>query len=131
MPEEVKLFKYPGPDGEGFRDAAPGRKSYPMCQTDNVVSTVQIFEKGVHNNLHFHGMEDGYWFVLGGQATFYGEGDKVHAVLNRYEGLLMPAGVRYWFECTSDEPLQILRVNYKVPKVRPEALKEEAGVAAG
>ena len=39
--------------------------------TDNVVSTVQIFKKGVHNRLHVHLTEDGYWFVLGGEVTFY------------------------------------------------------------
>src|SRR5581483_2191367 len=75
MPEPVQHFKYAGPNAEGGRDAAPGRKSFPMAQTDNVVSTVQIFEKGVHNNLHLHLVEDGYWIVLGGRARFHGEGD--------------------------------------------------------
>ena len=79
MREPVQVFKYPGKDGDGGRDAAEGRKSFPMCQTDNVISTVQVFQPGVHNGLHFHGFEDGYWFVLGGQATFYGEGDSEHA----------------------------------------------------
>lgn len=129
MPEEIQRFKYVGPDGPGGRDAAEGRKSFPMCQTENVISTVQIFDPGVGNRLHFHGTEDGYWFVLGGQATFYGEGEKVHAVLNKHEGLLMPARNRYWFKCTSDEPLQILRVNYQVQALVKEE-KEKAAVTA-
>ena len=115
MADQVKRFKYPGREAEGARDTAEGRKSFPMCQTENVVSTVQVMENGVHNSLHFHGMEDGYWLVLGGQATFYGEGDKVIAELGRHEGVLIPCGTKYYFKSTGEAPLEILRVNYKVP----------------
>lgn len=129
MPENIPVFKYPGPNAPGGRDASEGRKSFPMCQTENVISTVQVFQPGVGNRLHFHGAEDGYWFVLGGQATFYGEGDKVHAVLDQFEGLLMPARTRYFFKCTSDVPLEILRVNYQVPALAKEE-QEKAAVTA-
>jgi len=129
MPEDIQRFKYEGLNSPGGRDAAEGRKSYPMCKTDNVISTVQIFEPGVGNRLHFHGTEDGYWFILGGQATFYGEGDKVLAVLNKHEGLLMPARNRYYFKCTSDESLEILRVNYQVQALVKEE-KEKTAVPA-
>jgi len=114
MPEPLQFFKYSGPDAAGGRDTDKGRRSFPMCQTDNVVSTVQIFRKDIHNRLHVHLTEDGYWFVLGGRVTFYGEGDRVIAELGKHEGLLMPAGNHYWFEGSSDEPLEILRVNYRV-----------------
>ena len=130
MPEPLQFFKYSGPDAEGGRDTAEGRKSFPMCMTDNVVSTVQIFQKGVHNRLHVHLTEDGYWFVLGGQATFYGPGDAVIAVLGQHEGLLMPAGNHYWFEGTSDEPLEILRVNYRVKPGPRVGVNEPAREAA-
>jgi mannose-6-phosphate isomerase-like protein (cupin superfamily) len=135
MPEPVQRFKYPGPDGDGFRDSAPGRKSYPMCETDNVVSTVQIFDKGVHNNLHRHLVEDGYWIVLGGRARFHGPGEEIIAELGPLEGVLIPAGTRYWFEGVDDEPLQILRVNYRVHEgsrnVDHGERAQETGVAAG
>jgi mannose-6-phosphate isomerase-like protein (cupin superfamily) len=114
MPEQLQFFKYSGPDAPGGRDTDEGRRSFPMAMTDNVVSTVQIFKKGVHNRLHVHLTEDGYWFVLGGRVTFYGPGDRVIAELGKHEGLLMPAGNHYWFEGSSDEPLEILRVNYRV-----------------
>ena len=130
MPEPLRFFKYSGPDAEGGRDTAPGRKSFPMCMTDNVVSTVQIFEKGVHNRLHVHLTEDGYWFVLGGRVTFYGEGDRVIAELGKHEGLLMPAGDHYWFEGSSDEPLEILRVNYRVKAGPRHGVNEGAAEAA-
>ena len=129
MPDQVPVFKYSGPDAPGGRDASEGRKSFPMCQTENVISTVQVFEPGVGNRLHFHGTEDGYWFVLDGQATFYGEGDKVHAVLNKHEGLLMPARTRYYFKNTGDVPMQILRVNYQVPSLVDQE-KEKTAVPA-
>jgi mannose-6-phosphate isomerase-like protein (cupin superfamily) len=124
MPEPIQHFEYRGPNAEGGRDAAPGRKSFPMALTNNVVSTVQIFEKGVHNNLHMHLVEDGYWFVLGGRVRFYGEGDKVIAELGQYQGLLMPAATKYWFEGISDEPLEILRVNYRVREGPRQAVDE-------
>ena len=136
MPEPVQRFKYTGPRAEGARDTAPGRRSFPMCLTDNVVSTVQVFEKGVHNNLHVHLVEDGYWLVLGGRARFHGEGDTIIAELGKLEGVLIPAGTKYWFEGIDDEPLEILRVNYRVREgprvgVREEAVPAAAGARAG
>ena len=95
-----------------------------MAETDNVISTVQIFEKGVHNNLHMHLVEDGYWFVLGGRVRFYGEGETVIAELGQHQGVLIPAGTKYWFEGISDEPLEILRVNYRVREGPRHAVDE-------
>src|SRR5258705_13619301 len=97
MPEPVQQFKYCGPAAEGGRDSAEGRKSFPMCQTDNVISTVQIFEKGVHNNLHTHLEEDGYWLVPGRRARFHGAGEPIIAELGQYEGALNPRGTRDCF----------------------------------
>ncbi len=125
MPEPIQRFEYRGPNAEGGRDAAPGRKSFLMAMTHNVVSTVQVFEKGVHNNLHVHLTEDGYWIVLGGRARFYGEGDTIIAELGKYQGLLIPAGTKYWFEGISDEPLEILRVNYRVREGPRVAVNED------
>ena len=107
-----------------------------MCFTDNVVSTVQVFEKGVHNNLHVHLVEDGYWLVLGGRARFHGEGDTIIAELGKLEGVLIPAGTKYWFEGIDEEPLEILLVNYRVREgprvgVREDAVPAAAGARAG
>ncbi len=85
MPEPIQRFKYAGPDGEGARDA-PGRKAFLLALTNNVISTVQIFPKGVHNTLHMHLTEDGYWLVLGGRARFYGEGDTIIGEFGKHEG---------------------------------------------
>ena len=124
MPEPIQRFSYRGLHAEGARDTAAGRKSFPMALTNNVVSTVQVFEKGVHNNLHTHLTEDGYWLVLGGRARFHGEGDTIIADLGKLEGVLLPAGTKYWFEGISDEPLEILRVNYRVREGPRHAVNE-------
>jgi mannose-6-phosphate isomerase-like protein (cupin superfamily) len=121
--EPIQRFKYGGPDGEGARDAR-GLKAFLLALTNNVISTVQIFPKGAHNNLHVHLTEDGYWLVLGGRARFYGEGDTIIAELGKYEGVLIPAGTKYWFEGISDEPLEILRVDYRVREGPRHAVNE-------
>jgi mannose-6-phosphate isomerase-like protein (cupin superfamily) len=113
MGDPVLRFEYPGPQAEDGR-GDPGRRHFYLFKTERAVSEVQIFDRGVKNKLHFHGAEDGVWIVLGGKATFYGEGDKVMGELEPFQGLLIPAGTRYWFESTGDEPLQILRVDYRV-----------------
>lgn len=123
MPEPIQRFRYGGPDGEGARDAR-GLKAFLLALTNNVISTVQIFPKGAHNNLHVHLTEDGYWLVLGGRARFYGEGETIIAELGRLEGVLIPAGTKYWFEGISDEPLEILRVDYRVREGARHAVNE-------
>ncbi len=129
MPEPVQHFKYSGMSADGGRDTAPGRKSFRMALTDNVISTVQVFEKGVHNNLHVHLTEDGYWLVLGGRARFHGDGEQIIAEPGKLEGVLIPAGTKYWFEGISDEPLEILRVNYRVhPGPRVAVNEEEVSI---
>ena len=126
MPEPIQHFAYRGPDAEGGRDADPGRKSFLMAMSPNVVSTVQVFQKGVGNKLHVHLTEDGYWLVLSGRARFHGEGETIIAELDKYQGVLIPAGTKYWFEGISDEPLEILRVNYRVRQGPRVAVDEDA-----
>ena len=118
MADPVLRFEYPGPDIDDGR-GDPGRRHFYLFKTERAVSEIQIFDKGVKNNLHFHASEDGAWIVLGGRATFYGEGDRgegdrVMGELAPFQGLLIPAGTKYWFESTGEEPLQILRVDYRV-----------------
>ena len=78
MTTELQTFKYPGPDGDGGRNRPDGTTSFPMYNSDAVISTVQIFPKGTGNDLHTHPAQDGYWLVLGGRAKFLGEGDVMY-----------------------------------------------------
>jgi mannose-6-phosphate isomerase-like protein (cupin superfamily) len=114
MTEPIQRFRYPGPQAAGARAMAAGRSTFNLCGSDNVISTVQVLETGVHNALHLHLVEDGYWLVLGGRARFHGAGETILAELGKFEGVLIPAGTRYWFESVADEPLELLRVNYRV-----------------
>ena len=47
--------------------------------------------------------------VIAGQASFYGEGDKLVAKLDKNDMLMIPRGTPYWFESSSKEPLVIIR----------------------
>lgn len=88
-----------------------GKMSQSLIRTDILGATVQVVTTGGETNLHSHAGSDAFWLVLGGQVTFYTEGDKVVAKLGRNEGLLVPRGTPYWFESSSKEPLVILRLS--------------------
>jgi mannose-6-phosphate isomerase-like protein (cupin superfamily) len=59
--------------------------------------------------LHKHPGSDAVWFVLGGEATFYGQDNEVIARAGKNEGVFIPHDTPYWFESTSSENLVILR----------------------
>jgi mannose-6-phosphate isomerase-like protein (cupin superfamily) len=86
-----------------------GKKGYSLFRTDIFGATVQVVTEGGETNLHAHAGSDAAWLVLGGEATFYGEGDKVIAKLGKHDMLLIPRGSPYWFESSSKEPLVIIR----------------------
>lgn len=72
--------------------------------------SVQILNDGGDNNLHYHPNTDTVWFVLKGRIRFYGPGDDVTGEYGANEGLVMPAGARYWFEKVGDEEAHLLQV---------------------
>ncbi len=96
-----------------------GKKGTRLARTDILSLGVQSINHGGETNLHSHADQDAAWFVLNGQATFYGEGDRVVATLGRYEGLVIPRGTLYWFESSSDENLIVMRMAAKDPNVEP------------
>ena len=89
---------------------------------------------GGETNLHSHPGIDSAWMVLDGEATFYGEGDRVVAELGKNEVISIPPGTPYWFKANGHEPLVILhitarvpgtgspRIDYTPPKEKPEEL---------
>lgn len=97
-------FKYTTP--EITKDKTIAR----LCRTDVMYASVQVIAKGGENNMHAHSAQDGFWMVMKGRATFYGEGDVLVAELGPNEGVLIPRGVQYWFESSSPEILEILQV---------------------
>ena len=109
MAQEAKVFKYQTPQFDGVK------KSMLICNSDLMKVMVQVVKDGGENNLHSHTGDDAFWYVIGGAVKFYGEGDKLIG-----EFILMPRGFQYWFESSSSEPLEILRVTAKDQNVKNE-----------
>ena len=90
---------------------------------------IQVVSKdGGETNLHAHSGQDAVWFVLAGRAKFYGKDDEV-VELGPKDALFIPKGVPYWFESSSDEPLEIMRnaatdANIQNRRVNYEALRD-------
>lgn len=89
---------------------AKGKKTTELVRSDLIRANVQVVTDGGETNLHAHTGMDAIWVVLQGAATFYGQGDKVVAKLDKHQGLLIPRPNPYWFESSGDEPLVILHV---------------------
>ncbi len=79
---------------------------------------VQVVRSGGETNLHAHNGVDSMWFVLAGVAAFYDEDDKKF-VLNKHEMVVLPSGTKYWFESLSEEPLEVLHITGRDPRVTP------------
>jgi mannose-6-phosphate isomerase-like protein (cupin superfamily) len=123
----VKVFRYRRPH------LNRNRAFVPMVRSDIMYAHVQVIAKGGEQELHSHGALDGFWFVLGGRANFYGEGDVLIAELGPHEGIFIPRNALYWFEAIGDEPLELLQVEardktvantYYTPKPKPTQIAD-------
>jgi mannose-6-phosphate isomerase-like protein (cupin superfamily) len=120
MAQETKVFKYQTPQFDGVK------KTLQVCNSDLMKVQVQVVKDGGENNLHSHTGDDAFWYVLSGAVKFYGEGDEVIGEFNKGEGILIPRGFKYWFESSSSEPLEILRVTAKDQKVENQRVDHSA-----
>ena len=111
-------FKYEKPDIREGR----GKGSTGLARTDVVGVSVQAVVDGGETNLHAHPGTDGIWFVLAGRARFYDDVTSVACELGAHEGVLVPHGVKYWFESASDEPLEIMHITGRVPGAKSERM---------
>jgi mannose-6-phosphate isomerase-like protein (cupin superfamily) len=114
---QPQVFKYEYP-AEEVKDKTVVR----LCRSDILSAGMQVVTTGGETNLHAHGGNDGFWLVIEGRARFYGEGDVVIADVGKLEGVLIPRGFPYWFESSSDEPLQILRVGATAQNEKSERI---------
>ena len=101
----IQAFSYEKP-----KEFSSGKASVRLCDSDVLKGLVQVVQDGGENNLHYHKTNDGFWFVLGGRAKFYGPDDVELGEFGPHEGILIPRGARYWFERVGKEELEILRV---------------------
>jgi mannose-6-phosphate isomerase-like protein (cupin superfamily) len=77
-------------------------------------------------NLHSHPATDSVWFVLGGEAEFYGTDDDVLiGRIGKNEGIAIPAGSPYWFKCSSDENLVIMHITARTPDYKEGASRKD------
>ena len=110
----LKVLRYQAPAAMK-RD----RALVPLVKTQTLLSMVQVFRgRGGEQELHMHTAMDGFWFVLAGRARFYTTGDELVADLGPHEGILVPAGARYWFEagdCEQLELLQVEAIDHRIP----------------
>jgi mannose-6-phosphate isomerase-like protein (cupin superfamily) len=101
----VQVFRFKRPD------SYTGRKAIvKLYSNERSAGTVHVLAEGGETNLHYHANVDIMWLVLSGRARFYGPEDVVRGEFGPKEGLLQPAGARYWFESCSDEHLELLQI---------------------
>jgi mannose-6-phosphate isomerase-like protein (cupin superfamily) len=101
----VQVFKFKRPE------SYTGRKAIvKLYANDRSAGAIHVLAEGGENNLHYHANVDILWMVLSGRARFYGPGDVVRGEFGPKEGLLQPAGARYWFESCGDDHLELLQI---------------------
>ena len=104
---QAKVLKYTLPDAADIQ----GKALVRLAQSGIMFSAIQIIEDGGDNNLHSHAAMDGLWFVLAGQARFYGTKENVMiAELGPHQAIFIPRDFPYWFEKIGDERLELLQV---------------------
>ncbi len=124
MAEAIKVehklqpFKYEKPPIREGR----GKGMINLARTEIVGVSVQRVSDGGETNLHAHPGTDGIWFVLAGKARFYDDVDTVACELGPQEGVLIPHGVKYWFERVGQEDLEIMHITGHVPGAKDERL---------
>ena len=114
VPDPILRFDYPGIEASDGRDDESRRHFY-LCKTDLLVSEIQVMAPGAQVNLHTHLDLTGVWIVLSGHFTFYGRGDVVYGELDRFQGMLVPAGSHYWFKNTGTVTGELMRVDVQTP----------------
>ena len=101
------------PEAQFFNLESPllsqGRFDNKVAETDLLKLVVKVYASGGENELHMHPYEDHSFIVLQGEATFHiGTEDEVK-VLRKYEGVMLPRRVSYWFQSSAPENLIMLR----------------------
>jgi mannose-6-phosphate isomerase-like protein (cupin superfamily) len=101
----VQTFSFKAPETYAKRKAI-----VRLTSNDHGQTAVHCLGQGGENNLHYHAGVDITWMVLKGRARFYGSGDVVRGEFGPQEGILIPAGARYWFESCGSDDLELLQI---------------------
>lgn len=107
--QALQTFQYAA-DNPGMTIGGGVKKIVKLAGNDHLRVAVQVVKEGGENNLHFHTNTDIVYTVLRGRVRFYGPGDLVYGEFGEHEGLVIPAGARYWFETTGEVPLELFQI---------------------
>jgi mannose-6-phosphate isomerase-like protein (cupin superfamily) len=113
--ESFSFYKYEMPKDWSEQQKQRGKQNLHMGSCGGLNIGVQTVLRGGETNLHAHPGSESSWFVLGGRVKFYGAGNTLVGEIGKGEGIFVPAGVPYWFESASDEPLELLHITSRVP----------------
>ena len=91
-----------------YLDQGRSRKNAAASEVMTVVG--MVYAEGGENAMHHHENEDHVFLILQGEATFHIETDDNVRVLKKYDGVLVPEGVNYWFVSSGDENLVMARI---------------------
>lgn len=80
-----------------------------VSETDLMKVSIKIYAEGGENFLHTHELEDHFFIVLDGQASFHDPSGKV-TTLGKHQGIMLPRGCYYMFQASGGSPLVLLRV---------------------
>jgi mannose-6-phosphate isomerase-like protein (cupin superfamily) len=101
----VQTFSFKSPETYTRRKAI-----VKLITTDKGAAAIHCLGQGGENNLHYHAGVDITWMVIKGRARFYRVGDVVRGEFGVHEGILIPAGARYWFESCGEDDLELLQI---------------------
>ena len=87
-----------------------------VSETDTMKVSVKIYAEGGENFLHTHQLEDHFFLILDGEATFHDPSGQT-TTLHKNQGIMLPANCYYMFTATGGTPLVLLRV--AATKVQP------------
>ena len=91
-----------------------GKQSTRLVRNNHLTLDVHVVSDGGEDSLHRHPGSDAVWYVLSGEASFYGEGDKLIAKLHKNEGLHIAHDSPYWFESSGQDNLVIMRFGARI-----------------
>jgi mannose-6-phosphate isomerase-like protein (cupin superfamily) len=92
-----------------------GRTTDLRAKTDLMTIMAKVYAEGGENAMHNHPHEDHAFIVLEGEATFHIESDDNTKVVGRWEGVMLPKGVNYYFQSSGGQNLVMIRVGASYP----------------
>jgi mannose-6-phosphate isomerase-like protein (cupin superfamily) len=88
---------------------AEGQSIAKLAAAECLWVHLKIYHEGGENELHYHGSEDHMFFGLAGRGIVYDEAGNEREI-GPFEGVMIPAGVKYRLLAVGDENWVTLRV---------------------